>query len=466
MGSLGGVNLLSLGAGVVRLKVFALFLGPAGMAVVGLASTFFDLLATACRTGVPTGLVREMARHIAEGNAALAWRVLRDARRLLALLGVMVAAACVGLPAAVLERLLGVALPRWFFLSLCVALPSSVLASGAEAGLNAIGAIRDIALVKAITVCGGLLVAVLLVALLRVDGGVAQVLTAAALSFVVTEFFLNRRRERAGNNDAVVGQPDARAAIRQVLGVGGAQFIYHLAVAANRVALRGVAANWLGITPAGFLQATLAVSQQYTVAVSAGLFVYLYPRFSSQLRDPGAMAAEGTRTVRFLLAVLVPSACVQEVFRGPGVALVLSPQFAPVAALLALTIPADLLFLVGTVPRTAMLAQGRAREYVALGVGGEAVRLAAFAVGLALRSLSAAIAGLLVAEFGILVVLVLRTRPRSPDQTKSWGLLGGGLLVVGWLSLVQRPLVAIPAGVIVAAAWLWCSRASIRAGVQ
>lgn len=135
-------------SGLVRQKVFAVFLGPAGLGILALATSALDLLATATRLGLPTGLLREVSTHIGSGKPGTA----RAAYRVGTLFGLALAATATLIVIAWAPWFERVAfrgeLPTWAVPVLAVAAPFLLASQFFETGLATVGRIRRLAFSK------------------------------------------------------------------------------------------------------------------------------------------------------------------------------------------------------------------------------------------------------------------------------------------------------------------------------
>src|SRR6185295_14160468 len=96
---IGGSSFFNIGLGIVRTKVMAILLGPAGVGLMGLYSSVIDLTQSIAGMGINSSGVRQIAEAVGSGDTtriARTAKVLRWISVVLGLLGaILLAAFCV-----------------------------------------------------------------------------------------------------------------------------------------------------------------------------------------------------------------------------------------------------------------------------------------------------------------------------------------------------------------------------------
>ena len=401
---MGSANVVAFGTGIVRQKIFAVFLGPAGFGVYGVLASLFDLLKTLVLVGAPTGLLREASNALENDDVPAIRDLLRRVRGvLLAVSAVLVAAAWLLGP--MLAGRFGV--PRLWILIIALALPAVAWNATSEAMINAFGAIRTLATSKVLTSLIGLGVMAALVSTLGLFGSVLQLVTGALIAVVLSTVFLRRVLPSQDRN----ARPGSRLLLPSVFAVGLAQTAVHGAETLNQFLFRSWLLLELGEVDAGLYQGTLGLSRQYTAAFSAAVFVYAYPLLSRVAKEATRFGGELENALRFVLAMGVPVALLLLASRDFLVALVYTADFAPMVPLLAWTVSADALALVLAVFRIAVLAAATARTFLYLGIGFEIAYALVFWAGLQLWGLEGAVAAYAVATLmGVLAFAPVAAR--------------------------------------------------------
>lgn len=394
LGLMGSANVVAFGSGIVRQKIFAVFLGPGGYGLFGVLASLFDLLSTITILGVPTGLLREASAAMRDDDRQAVVRMFRTVRLALLAASAVVLLVTV-LLSPILSRRLGVP-PGWIVLLAC-GLPAVALTATSEAAINAFGHIRRLATAKVLTNLSSLAVMAVLVSLFGLFGSVLQLVTGAALGAIMSFALLRDPLRDAASASVVRSAVDSRRLLTAVVAVGLAQSVVHAAGTLNLFAFRSLILVDLGQIQSGYYQGVMGLSRQYSSAFMAALFVHIYPTLSQVAQDREAFRAEINRALRFVLGVTVPVALLLLASRDFLVALVFTEEFAEMVPLMIWTIPVDVFVIALGVLRMAVLASTDNRAFVVLGLAFEGVYAISFVVGLKLYGLQGAVAAYAVA---------------------------------------------------------------------
>ncbi|MCP5230592.1 MAG: oligosaccharide flippase family protein, partial [Zoogloeaceae bacterium] len=176
---IGGAHGLNYLVGLIRVKIVAVLLGPAGVGLISLYTSATALIGTAAGMGIASSGVREVAKSFSEGDADAAARTVRILRRMCWLTGLLGWA---------LTVLLARPISQWVFgdteHALAIAILGGTLLLGAITGGQAalVQGVRRIGDLARINVYGMLIntaVAIALYAWLREDGIVPVLLVTA-----------------------------------------------------------------------------------------------------------------------------------------------------------------------------------------------------------------------------------------------------------------------------------------------
>ena len=279
---IGGASFINIVIGVLRTKVLAVLLGPAG---VGLASLYSGLMGTAS-TVATMGLGPVGTRQIAEACSKNDAHAIRVARRAL-FLGTMVLASAGGLVVWSLRSVLAVhALGSASYSGAVGWLSIGVVLSVAGASQGAlIQGMRRIGDIARLSVFGSAISTILGIALLwrwGKAGLVAYVLIAPLASFVLGHVYVSRLP--AAGKEAVTLPELAREwemLLRLGMAMVGAGLVNQLA----QLWIRIYVARTLGTQSLGQYQAAWAISMQYVSFVLMAMGTDYYPRLTGVIHD-------------------------------------------------------------------------------------------------------------------------------------------------------------------------------------
>lgn len=374
---IGGASAVNILASIVRMKVVAVLLGPAGVGLVGIYLSLVQTATAVAALGVGTVGTRQVAAAAAQPDTA----AVGDARRALFWLTTVLAAIGAGtfwlssgwIARTILEDASRATEVAW--LSLGVAL--SVAAASQSALLSGLRRVGDLA---RLNVGAGLAGAVFGVAALWAWGGnglLAMVLIGPAATWLFGLLYVARL-------DRLAPRPmrlrhvlqEARMMIR----LGVAVMMSGLVAMLGFLVVRVMVQRELGTEALGHFQAAWAISSTYLGFVLMAMTMDYAPRLTAAIHDPAnarRLVNEQTEVALLLCApvLLVMMGCAPWVIQ-----LLYSAEFGPSIGMLRWQIVGDILKVMSWPLAFVLLAAGAGKTYLAA----EASGIAVFVVGVAL----------------------------------------------------------------------------------
>lgn len=284
---IGGASFINIVIGVLRTKVLAVLLGPAG---VGLASLYTGLMGAAS-TMATMGLGPVGTRQIAEACSQEDARAILVARRAL-FWGTMLLAGAGGLVVWSLRSGLAMhALGNASYSGAVGWLSIGVMLSVAGASQGAlIQGMRRISDIARLSVFGSAISTALGIGLLwrwRQAGLVAYILVAPLASFVLGHIYVSRLPKVQTENVTLQElKREWKILLRLGLAMVGAGVVQQL----TQLWIRIDVARVLGAQSLGQYQAAWTISMQYVTFVLGAMGTDYYPRLTGLIHDPKAAA--------------------------------------------------------------------------------------------------------------------------------------------------------------------------------
>jgi PST family polysaccharide transporter len=383
---IGGSQAVSVLASLIRMKVLAVLLGPAGVGLAGLYMSLIQTGSTIAAMGLGTAGTRQIAAADGEGDAAtisLVRRALFWGTATLALIG--------GAIFWLARRpIAGLALNDpargdevgW----LAIGVVLTVAAGSQAALLGGLRRIGDLARLNMISGVASVLIGVLLVWQWGADGLLPMVLIAPMVAFITGHFYVARLPRAPNQGDGI------KALARVLKAMGGVGFAFMLSVLATVLAqliVRVMVQRDLGEPALGHFQAAWAISVTYLGFVLNAMGTDYFPRLTAAINDP----AKATRLVneQTEVALLLASPVIIALIGlAPLVVAVLySTEFSPAILVLQWQLLGDLLKVISWPLGFVLLAAGASKPYIMAETLGIGVMLLAVAVGLPLIGIEA-----------------------------------------------------------------------------
>ncbi|WP_407822105.1 O-antigen translocase [Sphingomonas arvum] len=276
---MGGASAVNVVIGLVRTKVAALILGPAGVGLVGLLHNLIQTAATLAGFGIGNVATRQVAEAGDEPAAQAAARTaMLVAAVVLGLIGAVLLVLCrEPVAAAVLGDRKWANAVAWLSLG-AAALVGTAALNGILMGVRAVGALARASILSALLgTAGG--IAVLL---MWGTGGILPYVLLSPLAALLVSAWFVRKSPSAGPRpplSVMVPQWSMLARLGLAFTVGS------LAGTASQLAVRSLLQRQLGAEDLGQYQAAVGISLNYIGFILAAMATDYYPRLTVAMRD-------------------------------------------------------------------------------------------------------------------------------------------------------------------------------------
>lgn len=356
-GIVGAASIVNILSGIVRLKVFALILGPAGVGLAGLFTNLMMLSSTVAGLGIGSSGVRHVAS--VRGEAAR----LDDALQALFLLGILLGVLGGGavyflqtpLATYVLSDAKYAPGVGWVGLGVSASVAGSVFVAMLQ-GVHRIGKFSKANIV------GNLLGSALSVSVIWYLGfdGIYFAVICLPLSLAAVAFFFVRhlpparmRPLRALANEA-----------RPMLGFGAVMLFSAILLMGTMMSARALINQKLGLEAAGFFHSAWLLSATYIGFALNAMAADFYPRVTAaiaQNENPGTLVGEQMGLAQTLTAPLIVAVIA---FAPIIIILLYSREFLPAAEVVRVHVFGDLFRVIGTPFAYTLLAAGAAKRFM------------------------------------------------------------------------------------------------------
>lgn len=302
-GIFAGSQGINIAAGIVRTKVLALLLGPAGVGLVGLYQSVIDVVKSVAGLGLSFSAVKDIAQATASNDTEKIAETVTVTRRLIwwtsmlgALLMLLFSKPISEFVFSDQQHVLAICL-----LSFCVV--TGLLSSGQMALLQGSRRLLNMAKASVYGTLVGSVVAITLYAWLGIDGIVPALMGIAVVSLFFSWYFTHRIRGT-----------QVRMTLRETWMKGGS--MVKLGVSSM---LSGLAATCVMMLMKSFIlkeshqedtvglfQAVWSLSSMYIGALLSAMSTDYYPRLCGLEHDEKAMVSYANQQTRFVMLVSTP----------------------------------------------------------------------------------------------------------------------------------------------------------------
>ena len=368
---IGGSTVITIALSIVRTKVMAILLGPAGIGLVGILDSIIQLARTVACLGLESSGVRQIAEANGKGDQRIVAVTVLCLRKICLLLG---AAGAVGV------FLLRYRISEWSFgdrthagavgwVSIAVFL--GVVSAGQGALLQGMRQIWSLALVKIAGAACALVFSVPIVYFLGVEGIVPYLLF-VYLSVLVASWW--RARQVEVQREAATWREQA-GQVRALM-KWGAVFLGTASIATFVVyASRALVSRHMGLDATGQFQASVALSEIYVGFILSAMGTEFYPRLTAHAGDNQVCNRMVNEQISISLLLGIPGVLVTLLFGGFIIKIFYSGRFLEAADILKWQMPGVLLRLATWPLGIGLAAKGCSKSFFFTAAVGGAVEV-------------------------------------------------------------------------------------------
>ena len=339
-------------------KILAVYVGPAGYAVIGQFQNAVSIVVSLAGGVVATGVTKATAQHF--DDEAKQHAVWQTAIRLS--LGASVIAAIVLL-------LIGDSLAQWLlhradmssvFVWLALTLPAMAANNLLLAIINGK---KEVGIYVTANIIGSL-ISMVVTGLLAFNFGLYGTLVAFAINpaIVLLATAATVARRDWFKAKFLWGQMN-QPALRELTGFGLMGLTSALTVPVTFILIRDYLATSLGLTAAGYWQASWKISEIYLMLVTSTLSVYYLPRIA-EIRTAPELKTEMIKMYRFVMPIVTVGAVTIYLLRDFIIKVLFTPDFSPMRELFPWQLAGDVVKIGSWIPAYIILGRSLVGPFV------------------------------------------------------------------------------------------------------
>ncbi|MES2755845.1 MAG: O-antigen translocase [Pseudomonadota bacterium] len=350
---------VKIGSALVLNKVLAIYVGPAGYAMIGQFQNVVSIVVSLAGGVMGTGVTKATAEHFDDETAQ--HRVWRTAVKFSILASLLSGAALLLFANRLALWLLDDASMSSIFVWLAVTLPAMAANNMLMAILNGK---KEVGIYVMANIFGSV-VSLVVTGILAFTAGLYGALVAftinPALVLLSTAAVVARRdwfRPRF-----LWGEIN-RSALRGLAGFGLMGLTSGLAVPFSFMLIRDNLASHMGLTAAGYWQASWKISEIYLMLITTTLSVYYLPRLA-EIKCARELKGEIFKIYRLVLPIVVAGALAIYGLRDLIIRTLFTPEFSPMRDLFGWQLTGDVIKVAAWVLAYVMLGRAMVKMYIA-----------------------------------------------------------------------------------------------------
>ena len=323
----GGLQAYQIAINIIKTKLVAILLGPAGVGISGLYTSATDLIQQITGMGLSSSAVRNVSEAYGTGNHERVSRVVSAFRKLVWITGLLGVITVVLLSPVLSKTSFGDSAHIWGFVIISITLLFTQLSYGQKVILQGTRKLKHLAKATAIGVTIGLFVSIPLYYFFGVNGIVPNIVISSLTTLLLTWHFSKKVPvESVSMTSKEVFQEG-----RSMLTMGIAMSLTHVFASLISYALRGFIRAQGGVEDVGIFTAGYQLMNQYTGLVFTAMITDFYPRLSAVNADNVKCREMVNKQAEVGLLILAPMMAVCIIFISVVVRILFSEAFLAVS---------------------------------------------------------------------------------------------------------------------------------------
>lgn len=326
----GGVQVFNILISIIRSKVIAVLLGPAGMGIMGLLTSTTGLLTSITNFGLGTSAVKNIAEAHASNNQIQIAKTTTIFKRLVWITGLFGLMLTLVLSPWLSQLTFGNEEYTFAFAWLSVTLLFQQLSSGQLVILQGTRQLKSLAKANVLGSALGLIVTLPLYYFYRIDGIVTGIIGSSIVTMLLSWYFSSKIR----NERVTVNWEETISQGRDMLRMGFLISLSGLMTVTVSYLVRVYISHAGGVEQVGLYNAGFAIINTYVGLIFSAMATDYYPRLSAVSTDNAKCRTTINQQAEIAILILAPILIVFLVFINWVIVLLYSKQFLAVSGMI------------------------------------------------------------------------------------------------------------------------------------
>lgn len=344
--------------GLISVKVIAVYIGPAGIALVGQFQNFIGIMNSISSAGIFSGIVKYTAEY--RDNIEAKKKIWSNALFLFVMINIPLSVLMIFFSTYLSEKLFHTEKYWSVFIIYAFTLVFFTLYGFLTSILNGQKEIKRLITLNIFSSVLGLIITVSLVLKLGIYGALISGIISQSIVFFIALLFV---RKSSWFSLFLFKFAFDKQWIKKLLNYSGMSFISIILAPFSQIYLRNYIINKFGWDAAGWWQAVWRISDVYLMIVTMSLSIYYLPRLS-EIKDKLELKKEILNGYKFLLPVTIIMAVGIFISRKFIILLLFSDKFMPMENLFLFQLIGDVLKITSWLLSYLMIAKALTKIFI------------------------------------------------------------------------------------------------------
>jgi O-antigen/teichoic acid export membrane protein len=359
----GGVQVFNMVISLVRSKLIAILIGPAGIGLIGLFNSALNLISSVTNAGIETSGVKAVST--VGHDVKLLSREVSILNRLIWITGILGSLTVVVLSPLLSQITFGTTDQTVSFILVAVTLLFKQLTSGSLLVLQGLSRIKYLAQANFYGNLSGLLISVPLYYYLKIDGIVPSIVFSSLIAMIIAIIY----RQKIKIGSVALTNKEVFTEGRHLIILGFSLSFIGLLTTLSSYLLQVFISNYKNVTEVGFYSAGFTILNTYVGVIFTAMATDYYPRLAKICHDNLQVKKLVKEQSEIAILLLTPIIVIFLVFAPTVIRLLYSDEFLPIVPLVCWGILGMIIKAVSWAMGYVLIAKGHSRIFVKTSIG-------------------------------------------------------------------------------------------------
>jgi putative phospholipid-translocating ATPase len=360
MSLFGGVQVVSIICSIIRTKLIAIWIGPAGIGLIGLYNSAVEMISTFAGLGIRNSSVRDISLNSSTRNKQRIAIIITVVRRWSWFVGLFGALITISFAPLLSKVTFNDDKHIWGFIALSIVVLVNALAGGEFAVMQGTSRLKQLAQASVWGFVSGLIISIPLILILKINGIVIIIIAYSLMTAIFCRIFRDKEYDKKieltyketfhiGTGFIKLGVLMTLSSFITIL------FSYIFISYLNKTS---------GTSEVGFYQAGYTLVNKYVGLIFASMGMEYFPRLTKVTGSRRRMSIFVSQEIRIVLLILIPIICGFLLLREFIVTLLYAPEFNVITSFISWSVIGTIFRAVSWCMAFVILAKGSGKLYL------------------------------------------------------------------------------------------------------
>lgn len=344
--------------GMISIKVVAMIVGPAGIALMGQLSNFNSIISGFAKGGIESGIIKYVAEY--KEDESQIKKLLSNSLKVVLYCSLIISLFLILGCLPLSDIIFNTSNYFYVFIVFGFTLVLFSLNGFLLSILNGYKRFRNYVIVNIIGTIIGLIYTVTIVSLFKLPGALINIVTYQSIALCVTIWVC---RKEPWFNKSFFHEKIDKTILKKLFGFSLMSITASVMLPVSQLLLRGYVISNISAFEAGIWESVNRISSVYLSVITTAFSVYYLPRLS-EITDPVELRKEIFRCYKVIIPILLVLLFSVYLFRHFIVWLLFTPDFYPMESLFSWQLAGDFMKIMSWLLSTIMVAKARIKMFV------------------------------------------------------------------------------------------------------